>query len=140
MQDECESFSGRQRVQDYQERGTDRVGEQRLLFGIDNAWAVHGCLGQVYPRRLFPARLEHVHAHPGDNRRQPSAEVLDVTGVGAAQPQPGFLNGVVGLAGRAQRVVGDRPQSGSVGLEPSRKLSVFVHRSHSLAVVVCICD
>ena len=36
--------------------------------------------------------------------------------------------------------VSDRPQSGSVGLEPIRELGNFVHRSHSLVVVLYICD
>ena len=42
VQDECEPFRGRQRVQNHQERGTDRVGEHRFLLGIDTAGAVHG--------------------------------------------------------------------------------------------------
>ena len=65
-------------------------------------------LAQVHPHRHFPAGLEHVQAHPGRDRGQPATEVLDVAGVGAAQPQPGFLHGVVGLARRAERMVGNR--------------------------------
>ena len=42
MQDEREPFGGRQRVQDDQEHGTDRVRQQRFLFWIDTAGAVHG--------------------------------------------------------------------------------------------------
>ena len=42
MQDEGEPFRGRQRMQDHQERGTDRVGEQRFLFWVDTVGAVHG--------------------------------------------------------------------------------------------------
>jgi hypothetical protein len=42
------------------------------------------------------------------------------------------------------RRASDRPQSGSVGLEPIRELGLFVHRSHFLVVVLVvvlyICD
>ena len=38
-------------------------------------------------------------------------------GVGAAEPQPGLLDGVVGLAQRAEHPVGDRPQVGAVLVE-----------------------
>ena len=52
-------------------------------------------------------------------------------GVGAAEPEPGLLHGVVRLAQRAEHPVGHRPQVGAVGLEPLRQPVVFVHRSHS---------
>ena len=38
-------------------------------------------------------------------------------GVGAAEPQPRLLHGVVRLAQRAEHAVGDRPQAGSLLLE-----------------------
>ena len=40
------------------------------------------------------------------------AEVLDLVRVGAAEPQPGLLDGVVGLAQRAEHPVGDGAQAG----------------------------
>ena len=46
-----------------------------------------------------------------------------------------FLNGVAGVAGRAQRVVSDPPGRGPVGLEPIRELDLFVHRPHPLVMV-----
>ena len=54
-------------------------------------------------------------------------EVLDLAGFGAAEPQPGLLHGVVGLADRAQHPVGDRPQAAPVLLEPLCKPVLFVH-------------
>ena len=39
-------------------------------------------------------------------------------GVGAADPQPGVLDRVVGLGQRAQHPVGHRPQPGPMLLEP----------------------
>jgi hypothetical protein len=50
-------------------------------------------------------------------RGQPATHVVDVVGVGSAQSQPGFLEGVVGLGDRAEHPVGDRLQVGSVALE-----------------------
>ena len=55
VQDEGEPLGGRQRVQDHQQRGTDGVGQQRLLFGVDAVRAADGRLGQVHPGRQFTA-------------------------------------------------------------------------------------
>ena len=49
--------------------------------------------------------------------------------VGAAEPQPGLLHGVVGLAERAEHPVGDRPQVAAVLLEALGEL-VLVHGCH----------
>ena len=70
-------------------------------------------------RLLAPrfARAQHVEADAGDHRRQPAAEIFDRRSIGAAQPQPGFLHGIVDLAGRAQHAVGHRAQMAAVGLE-----------------------
>jgi hypothetical protein len=46
----------------------------------------------------------------------------------------GLLDSVVGLASRAERLVGDCPQPGPVSFEPFREHVLFVHRSHSLVV------
>src|SRR5207247_4089405 len=81
------------------------------------------------PRR---ARAQQVEAQPRDDRRQPSPEILDSACVSAAEPYPGFLNGVVRFAPRAEHPVGDRPQVTPVFLESLRQPLVFVHRSHSL--------
>ena len=52
-------------------------------------------------------------------------------GVGAAEAQPGLLDGVVGLAQRAEHPVGHRPQAGSVLLEALRQPVALIHRSRS---------
>jgi hypothetical protein len=88
--------------------------------------------------RIFaaqPAGLQHVQGHPGHDRGQPAAQVLHLVGAGPAEPQPGFLHGVVSLARRAEHPVGDGPQMGPVLLEPLGKPVVFVHRSHSSVAV-----
>jgi hypothetical protein len=70
-------------------------------------------------RLLAPwlARLQHIQGHLRDGRRQPAAQVLDIAGVGAAEPEPGFLNGILGFAQRAEDPDRRRPQAGSVLLE-----------------------
>ena len=62
-------------------------------------------------------------------------QILDVAGVGAAEPQPGLLHRVFGLAARAEHAIGDRPQAAPVGLELSGQGFFFVHRSHSFVAL-----
>ena len=53
-----------------------------------------GRLRRVWGERLLAARLarpQHVEANTRDDRGQPSAEIVDARGIGAAQPQPRFL-------------------------------------------------
>jgi hypothetical protein len=63
------------------------------------------------------ARPQHVEAHARNDRCQPSAKVVDARGIGAAQSQPRFLNGVVHLAQRAEHAVRDGAQVSSVLFE-----------------------
>src|SRR5262249_5049101 len=74
---------------------------------------------------------QHVEAYPRNDRCQPSAQVLDTARCGAAEPQPGFLDGVVRLGQRAEHPVGYRPQMVLVLHELLRQPVCFVHRSHS---------
>ena len=55
MQDECQPLGGRQRVQDDQERGPDRVGKQRFGLGVDAVRVADDRLGQAHPDWLFTA-------------------------------------------------------------------------------------
>jgi len=88
-------------------------------------------------RRAAASGAQHVQAHPRDDRGEPSAEVLGVAGASAADPQPGFLHGVVRLAQRAEHPVGHRPQLGPVLLEaPGQPFSLVVHRVTVLRHVV----
>ena len=77
------------------------------------------------------ARAQHIEADPRDDRGQPAAQVPDRACVGAAEMQPGLLDGVVGLAQVAEHAVGHRLQVGVVGLELFRQPFVFVHWLHS---------
>jgi len=80
------------------------------------------------------ARPQDVQAHARDDGCQPSTEVVDLLGIGAAQSQPGFLNGIVHVAQRAQHPIRHGAQAGSVFFESLGQVVVFVHRSHFLDV------
>jgi hypothetical protein len=70
---------------------------------------------------------ERVQRDAGDDRGQPSLEVLDLARVGAADPQPGVLDGVVGLAERAEHPVGDRAEMRPVLLELLGEPLLLIH-------------
>src|SRR2546427_482911 len=137
VQHERDPLGGSQRLEYHEQRETDRLGQERVVLGVDPGVAARDRLGRVrapLQRLLGPrrARAQHVEAQPRDDRRQPSPEVLDSARVRAAEPYPGLLNGVVRLALRAEHAVGDRPEVTPVLLESLRQPGVFVHRSHSL--------
>jgi hypothetical protein len=64
------------------------------------------------------------------------AQVLDLAGVGPAQPEPGLLDGVLGLAQGANHPVGHRAEVRLVLLEAPRQSFAFVHRPYSLPRVI----
>jgi hypothetical protein len=74
------------------------------------------------------ARPQHVEAHARHHSRQPTTEVLDAVGVGAAESQPRVLHRVVGLAQRTEHPVRDRAQVGAVLFESGSQEFLFVHR------------
>ncbi len=97
MQHEGEPFGGPQRVE-YDEQGhAHGVGEHRLLFGVPAARRTDDGIGDpcvdVDVEGLLAlsfARAEQVQTDPGDDRGQPSGEVLDAARVGAADARPGL--------------------------------------------------
>ncbi len=136
VQHERDPLGRRQCFEYHEQREADRVGQERVVLGIAPGVAARERLGRVRAplQRLFGprrARAQHVEAQPCDDGRKPSPEVLDSARVSAAEPQPGFLNGVVRLAPRAEHPVGDRPQVTPVLFESLRQPFVFDHRSHA---------
>jgi hypothetical protein len=81
--------------------------------------------------RTGAAGAHHVQTKARDDGGQPAAQVVDVADVGAVHPQPGFLDGVVGLAARIEHPVGDRSQVRTVLLERFR-----AHRTTSVVMIV----
>ena len=91
-------------------------GQHRLVLWVDPVLAAHDRLGRVQVQGFLAPRLaptQHVQTHARDNRCQPSAEILDAAGVGAAEAQPHFLGGVLRLVERAQHPVRLGPQVSS---------------------------
>ena len=120
VQHEGEALGGGQRVEDDEQGEPDRVGQLGLVGRVGVLAGGEDRLGQPGAHELLapcPARAQHVQAHAGDDRRQPAAQVGDGVGVGAAEAQPRLLDGVVGLAERAEHPVGDRAQMRPVLLE-----------------------
>jgi len=115
VQHERQPLGRRQGVQHHQERQADRVGERRLVLGGGHGHRVGGRVGRDFPLRGPGA--QHVQADPCHHRGQPAAEVAHRAGVGAAEPQPRLLDGVVGLVARPQHPQRDRPEVLPMGLE-----------------------
>ena len=112
VQHERQPLRGLERLEDHDQREADRIGEQHLLRGVgadDGIRDVHAVADL--------ARAQHVEADAGGHGGQPAAQVVDVAGLGPAEPEPGLLHGILGLAERAEHPVGHRAQLGAMGLE-----------------------
>jgi hypothetical protein len=134
VQHEREPLGGGERLEHDQQRKTDRVSQQRLVLGVGAIHAVDDRLGYAYAQGLLaprPARAEHVQRHAGGGGRQPSAEVPHLARVGAAEPQPGVLHGVVGLAQRAEHPVGHGPQLRPVLLKALGQPFLVIQSGHN---------
>ena len=83
-----QSFRWSEHSEDHEKCRAERLGEHCLVFGIASVYRVLDQEGLMRVRRLLAprgARAEHVERHSGNDRCQPSAEVLDVAGVGPAE-------------------------------------------------------
>ena len=90
-------------------------------------------IGNLHAERYLPtrgARAQHVQRHARDDRGQPTAQVFYRAPIRSAQLQPGFLDGVVGLAERAEHPVSHRAQMRSVLLKALHHPLLLVHLSH----------
>jgi hypothetical protein len=130
MEHEREPLGRSERVEHHEQRQADRLGLQGLLLGVDLAGPAGCGLRDVLAERFLAVRgagAEHVQAHPAHHGGEPSAEIAHGTGVGAAEPQPGFLKGVIGFAARPQHPVGHRRQAGPMLFEPLGQPVLVVH-------------
>ncbi len=132
MQREREPLGGAERVEDHEQGGADGVGQERFVLGVATSGDALDPLRHAGTRRFLASgrtRAQHVQRHPCHDRRQPPTKVLDLVRVRPAEPEPGFLHGVIGLAPRTEHPVGDCPQMRTVALEPVHQPLVFRHRS-----------
>jgi len=135
VQHERESLRRLEGVQHDEQREADRVGELSLLGRVDSVAGLHDRVGHPHVERVLAPgrpRAQHVQAQPRNDRGEPTADIVHVLARRAGDPQPGFLDRVLGLGERAQHPVGDRPQAGSVLLEP-RYPELFVLHCHILS-------
>jgi hypothetical protein len=121
--------AGGQRLEHDQEREPDRVGEQRLLLGVEVVGTDDRLGDPRVGRVLAPGAPgpQHIQADTPDHGRQPAAEVVDRRAVAAAEPQPGLLDRVVALVERAEHAVGHPPQVRPVLLELFCQKVVLAH-------------
>ena len=133
VEHEGQPLRRRQRLEHDEEREPDGVRKQRFVLRPRRVVDDHDRLGQPAPDVvLAPSapRAQHVEADAPDDGREPGAEVLDRGGVRAAQPQPRFLQCVVGLAHRAEHAIRDRLELRPVPLELLHLPVACAHRSH----------
>ena len=124
-----------------EQRKADRVGEQCLLLGIAVGLDAHNRLGQPAAGVVLAPgapRLQHVEADSADDGGEPAADVPDVVRVGATQPQPRLLDGVLRLADRTEHPVGDGLEVAAVALELLCAPALLVHVGHTLRSGVVI--
>jgi hypothetical protein len=129
VQHERHPLGGCEPIEHDQQRPADRVGQLGLLLRV-GARAVRG-FRELPSGGLFASRgpgAQRVQAHAGDHGRQPAGDVVHAARVGAAEPQPRLLHGIVGLGGRAEHPQRDGAQVWAVLLEHV----VVGHRSPSV--------
>jgi hypothetical protein len=129
VQHECEPLRRGERLEHDEQRGPDRVGEHGFALGVDAELTALEHLDNAALERVLAPRApgaKHVETDPGDDGRQPTAEVVDVVGVGAVEADPRLLHRVVGLGLGTKHPVRHRAQVRPVGLEPLYE-SVVVH-------------
>jgi hypothetical protein len=74
-----------------------------------------------------------------DDGGQPSTEVPNAAAVGAAEPQPGFLNGILRIIQQAEYTVGHRPKMRPVPFKPFCQPLVLAHsHNHSLQFIIIV--
>jgi hypothetical protein len=100
------------------------------VLRVEPAVARHDRFGHVHAGRGLGtrlARLKCVQAHPGDDRREPAAEILDPIDSCAADAQPRILNRFIGFRERAQHPIGHGSEVRSMLLEAFGKPVAFIH-------------
>jgi len=137
VQHEGDTLGWCEGLQDDQQCQPDRVGKQCFLFRVDRAMDCDRCDGSLLAalfigsfQRLFTSRLarpQHVEADARHHGGEPAREIVDIFSASTAQPQPGFLYRVLGLAGRAQHAVSNAVEMLAIGLEAVTENFLLVH-------------
>jgi hypothetical protein len=75
---------------------------------------------------------QEIQADPRHDSGQPGPHILNVSGIGAAQPQPGLLDGIIRFGQRAKHPVRHAAQVTSILFESLRKPVLFVHTRYPM--------
>jgi hypothetical protein len=128
-QDEGEPLGRAECLEHDEQRHPDRVGHDGLVLRIavlgDDDGFRQPCAGKLLAPRT--ARPQRIQADAPDDGRKPAVQILDCAGLGAAQPKPRLLHGVLGLAHRAEHPVRDPPQVWSRRFELVHQPLSLVH-------------
>jgi hypothetical protein len=119
VQHEREPLARGQRLEYNEKCEANRVGDERLLLRREAVVDRDDRFRQPRAHVFLPlraARAEHVEGDPGDDRRQPAAEIVDRSVV-FVEADPCLLYGVLALAERAEHAVGHRLQAGTLLFE-----------------------
>ena len=130
VQDERQSFGRCQGVQNHEQRQSHRIGQHRLMLGIDVADPVDD--GVRHPgdssSRGRARRARKVFEQIRATTVVSHASRLSIWPASApAQSQPGLLHGILGVVDRAQHAVGHRTQMRPGGLESRCQVRVRGH-------------
>jgi hypothetical protein len=120
--------AGLRGIEHHEQGQPDRLREQRLVFGVRILTQAHHRVRDMN-RQFLPSRppgAQHVQAYPPDNRGEPRLHVLDAPGILAANPEPGFLERIIGFAHRPEHPVGDRAQIRAMPLESAWTATVLL--------------
>jgi hypothetical protein len=145
VENEGQTLGWRQTIEHDEECETDRIGQESLLLRVGSGLPWRGGFGLVIGETLFAAGLtrpQHIETDAGDDGGQPSTEIGDGSGIGTAEAEPRFLNGVIGLAKRSEHAVGDGSEVIAILFKSFGQPSGFVHffhligpRSHSCIAI-----
>src|SRR5215211_407409 len=116
-QDEDRPFGGRKGLQHGQHRDRDALSQLDVLGHVGRGGQR---LGQPLPDVLLaPPRQgpEPVERLPGDDPDQVGPRVPHLGALDVGPPQPGLLDHVLGVGGRAEHLVGDGEEQAAVGDE-----------------------
>ena len=120
VEHERQALGRRQRLEHDQERDPDGVGHDDVALRAVVQRRGHDRLRQPAAGVVLasrPARSEHVQADAADDDREPATKVIGASRVPTIEPDPCLLDGVIGLADRAEHPIRDASQVRSLALE-----------------------
>ncbi len=132
VQNKGDPLGWTERLEHHLQGKPHRACQQQLLLRVELVNIVENRIRHAQAAGLLASGAQHVKAHAGDHCRQPGTQVLEACVVGTNQPQPRFLDGVIGFVQRTQYSVCHRSEMRAVQLKLPRQ-SLVVHQYIPLA-------